>query len=198
MAWRDQLRPASFRGVPFHVDDDDLSAGRRVQIHEYPQRDKPYAEDLGRATRRITVVGYLIGPDYMAARDRLLAAVEEAGPGELVHPQFGALQVVVEEFRTTHSSREGGMARISITFVEAGELAFPTAAAHTPSLVEQRADALRLASLDDFEGTFRIGGLPDFVAAGALADLTRILDFVEGLLGVRPSGQFSSLVSQPG
>jgi prophage DNA circulation protein len=197
MTWRDQLRPASFRGVPFHVEDDDLGAGRRVQIHEYPQRDWPYAEDLGRATRKITVVGYLIGPEYMAARDRLLAAVEEAGPGELVHPQFGSLQVVVEEFRTTHSSREGGMARLSITFVEAGELAFPSAAAHTPSVVEQRADALRFASLDDFVGAFHVAGLPDFVADGALTDLVRILELIEGLFAVRPNGSLAALVARP-
>lgn len=44
--WRDRLRDASFRGVPFSVDDDDASFGRRVQLHEYPKRDKPYTEDL--------------------------------------------------------------------------------------------------------------------------------------------------------
>lgn len=34
MAWKDQLRPASFRDVPFQVESDDMAAGRRVQIFE--------------------------------------------------------------------------------------------------------------------------------------------------------------------
>ena len=48
----EDLRPASFRGVSFQVDVASLSAGRRVQVHEYPQRDQPWVEDLGRATRQ--------------------------------------------------------------------------------------------------------------------------------------------------
>lgn len=56
--WRDRLRDASFRGVPFSVEDDEGSFGRRVQVHEYPNRDKPFTEDLGRATRRMTINAY--------------------------------------------------------------------------------------------------------------------------------------------
>ena len=90
--WRDRLRDASFRGVPFSVEDDDASFGRRVQTHEYPNRDKPFTEDLGRAARRLTVNAYVIGDDYADKRDRLIAAVETAGPGTLVHPQYGEMQ----------------------------------------------------------------------------------------------------------
>ena len=47
-SWREDLRPASFRGVPFLVDESHVVIGRRVVLHEYPLRDKPYAEDLGK------------------------------------------------------------------------------------------------------------------------------------------------------
>ncbi|HFJ2043202.1 TPA: DNA circularization N-terminal domain-containing protein, partial [Salmonella enterica] len=59
--WRERLRDASFRGVPFSVEDDESAFGRRVQVHEYPNRDKPWTEDLGRATRRLTINAYLVG-----------------------------------------------------------------------------------------------------------------------------------------
>ncbi|EKC3892200.1 DNA circularization N-terminal domain-containing protein, partial [Escherichia coli] len=36
--WRDNLYDASFRGVPFSVESDEGSFGRRVQVHEYPNR----------------------------------------------------------------------------------------------------------------------------------------------------------------
>ena len=49
----EQLQKASFRGVPFEVTSASLTAGRRTVVHEYPQRDKPYVEDLGRASRKL-------------------------------------------------------------------------------------------------------------------------------------------------
>ncbi|QCO04179.1 DNA circularization protein [Azospirillum argentinense] len=180
MAWRDQLRPASFRGVPFKVDGDELAAGRRVQLHEYPQRDKPFVEDLGRATRKITLTAYVIGPDYMAQRDRLLAALEEAGPGALVHPQYGTLQVVADgECRVAHSRDEGGLCRFSLSFVEAGELTFPAGTVNTSSTAWRRADTLAATSLTDFADHFGVAGVADFVRSGAVADIVRGVGMVE-------------------
>ncbi|HAW0191952.1 TPA: DNA circularization protein, partial [Escherichia coli] len=94
--WRDNLYDASFRGVPFSVESDEGSFGRRVQVHEYPNRDKPYTEDLGRATRRLTINAYLVGDDYAEQRDRLITAIETAGPGTLIHPQFGEMQGCID------------------------------------------------------------------------------------------------------
>lgn len=95
MSWKDNLRPASFRGVPFQVDDDEGTFGRRVQVHEYPNRDKPYTEDLGRATRRFTINAYLVGNDFFEARDRLIVAIDTPGPGTLVHPYYGEVAVLL-------------------------------------------------------------------------------------------------------
>lgn len=185
MAWKDKLQPASFRGVPFHVEDDDLTAGRRVQVNEYPQRDKPYAEDLGRATREIRITGFVIGADYLDARDRLLGAVEEPGPGTLVHPWFGSLQVVVTECSVRQSAREGGMARFALAFVEAGELTFPQAATATGAKVRMAADTLAAAATDDFADQFSLKGAPDFVVESALQRLGDALGAVRsGLAGV--------------
>lgn len=52
-----------------------MAAGRRVQIFECNATSRS-AEDLGRAAREINITGYVIGADYMAGRDRLLAALE--------------------------------------------------------------------------------------------------------------------------
>ncbi len=46
--WRDRLQDASFRGVPFKVEEESAGTGRRVETHE-PERDKPYTEDLGKS-----------------------------------------------------------------------------------------------------------------------------------------------------
>ncbi|QCO07539.1 DNA circularization protein [Azospirillum argentinense] len=195
MAWRAQLRPASFRGVPFKVDGDELAAGRRVQLHEYPQRDKPFVEDLGRAARKITVTGYVIGPDYMAGRDRLLAALEQAGPGDLVHPQFGTLRVAVGgDCRVAHSADEGGLCRFSLSFIEAGELSFPAGTANSPAQTRLKADALSTASAADFAKAFGVDGYADFVRDGAMRDLTTAVSLAERVLRGGGAGA-SSLLS---
>lgn len=49
MTWKDRLQDASFRGVPFKVEEESAGTGRRVETHEYPNRDKPYKTVLTRA-----------------------------------------------------------------------------------------------------------------------------------------------------
>ena len=183
MAWIDNLQPASFRGVPFHVESDTLSAGRRVQTHEYPGRDKPYTEDIGRASRKGSIEAFLIGNDYMAARDRLLAALEQGGPGELVHPWYGRMSISVDDgCRVRHGARDGRYCAITISFVEAGELAYPTAAASTAAQSLQAADALKTSALDDFVSKFSIDNLPDFGVLGAVNSATAMLGKLDNAL----------------
>lgn len=93
MTWRDDLRPASFRGVHFFVAADSSRFGRRVVVHTYPQRDKPYVEDLGRRSREYQFDAFVIGPNYMEDRDAFIAACEEPGAGELIHPKYGSLML---------------------------------------------------------------------------------------------------------
>lgn len=172
MSWKDKLRKASFRGVPFHVTVDDLGGGRRKVVHEYPQRDKPYVEDLGRSVRRFSVQGFVIGLDYMDGRDRLLAAIEAKGPGTLVHPWFGTLTVDVDDYRCGHSNTDGGVARFSITFLESGELDFPSGAADTASQVRVGTDGARAIAATDFAKRFKVTTQPDFVVDSATQQLT--------------------------
>lgn len=40
MTWKDRLQDASFRGVPFKVEEESAGTGRRVETHEYPNRDQ--------------------------------------------------------------------------------------------------------------------------------------------------------------
>ena len=121
MAWRDNLLDASFRGVPFKFEDAELEGGRRLAEHEFPLRDDAFVEDMGKGNRRYQLTGYVIGPDYMAARNALLDALEAGGEGQLQHPYLGPLTVhVLRPFRLRESRDEGGMARFDISFIDAG------------------------------------------------------------------------------
>ena len=169
MSWRDNLRAATFRGVPFFVDDHDMTGGRRGTLHEYPERDKPFFEDLGRKAREFRIEGYVLGPDYMAARDRLLEALEAGGAGALVHPYYGTVQVAVSDrgFSVKETREQGGQARFSITFVQAGESRYPTSAVDTTLRTGLAADATLAAVATSFEEGFRVDEKPAFIADAA-------------------------------
>ena len=143
--WRDKLKPASFRGASFKVDTDIRRGGRRVVLHQYPKRDDPYAEDLGRSARRFVVQGYLIGPEYLVLRDILIAALEEAGPGTLKLPlafQSEEVEVMADDYSIVTSKDHGGMCRVDMDFIEAGTPGFGSVLIYTKGIIAEKANAL--------------------------------------------------------
>lgn len=183
MTWRDDLQPASFRGVAFKVESSDTSGGRRLAEHEYPGRDVPFIEDLGRSAREFTLEAYVIGEDYFTGRDALIEALETAGAGELVHPYQGAKNVVVKApFRMRETRGEGGMARFSITFMEVGEQENPTASVDEKISIESATADLIASAKTKFVETLEMTGVPEFVrnaAGGQLSTFTDALAAVE-------------------
>ncbi len=145
--WRDRKQAASFRGVPFLVDNDSVPVGRRTQLHEFPQRDQPFVEDLGRRTRQYKFTGFVAGDDFLAQRDRLLTALDKPGAGELVHPWFGRLTVTAGECELSHARNELGMARFNLVFID-GMLEFPVQSPNTRRALAAQAPNL-LGSIKD-------------------------------------------------
>ena len=180
MSWRDNLKRASFRGVPFEVLASDADMGRRVQVHEYPLRDKPYAEDLGRRSRSVSLDAYVLGADYMVARDRLLAAVEQAGHGELQHPYLGAMRASCVSCRLRETTAEGGMARFALEFVESGEFTFPSAVADTGAAVDGAAESASTVVRAGFEAGYAVAGRAQFVADAAASIVSQALAEMQG------------------
>lgn len=174
----DNLRPASFRGVPFQVESTELGAGRRTQLHEYPRRDKPYVEDLGRAARDLAFSGFVVGEDYVDQANALLGALEEPGPGTLIHPWFGTLTVSLKDSARVSFDAALGQARFSMSFVEAGELEFPSSETSTQAASRIAASDLEKASVESFADRFSIKGFQDFVAAAANGNLGDMLGIV--------------------
>lgn len=176
---QDQLRPASIRGVPCFVEEGDLDAGRRLQVHEYPQRDKPWAEDMGRATRSMTVTAFVVGDDYLQQAERLLQALEAPGPGTLVHPWLGSMQVSFGVAKVRYRMGALGYAEFQIPCTEAGELSFPGASSSTQARSRLAADALETRAVEQFGGAFSVVGRPDFVVAAAQSVMQGVLKVLQ-------------------
>ena len=130
-----KFRQGSFRGASFFIDTSEYEGGRRTADHEYPGRDTPFSEDLGRKAREFQFDCYVLGKSYSTLRDSLLKACEASGSGKLVHPFYGTVTVVCKSFRIRENLRESGIAVFSLNFREAGQELFPSASRDSSSLM---------------------------------------------------------------
>jgi len=199
--WWQQLQPGSWRGCGFVLDTGQTIAGRRVALHEYPYRDDVWPEDLGKLPRRFAVQGFLVGDDVYSQRDAMLAACEQAGPGTLVHPTLGTMQVVLMEFSVTDRRDRGRYVEVQLTFIVAGDVRYPATGIATGQAVTSAASNLLAASQSDLGAAlFALPNVPApamAVVAGftgmanqAVADAGAILGSVRGLQGFY--GRFSN------
>jgi prophage DNA circulation protein len=152
--WRNSLLPASFNGARFHCEANSRESGRRIVEHQFPKKELPYAEDMGRAAHEFSIRGYCIvfpydgddlyQRDYRQPRDALIKALEAEGPGTLQLPTQPAQQVVCPRYRMSEEERFGGYCVFDITFQEYGldpqQLAPSTA---TASAITGASEALR-------------------------------------------------------
>ena len=168
----ENLRPASFRGVAFEVESHSESGGRRVELHEYPLRDTPYAEDLGKKAGQWQIEAFLVNgkSGYAERRDKLREALNASGPGTLIHPYLGELSVSVDGYSLKETTREGGYCTFSISFVEAGQPVEPDVEKDTAANVLDKAEAAKEA-----------------VTAGFLDEYMPLLEDLEGLAGKVPA-----------
>lgn len=178
MTWRDNYRPASFRGVAFYVESADSTHGRRQAVHEHAQRDVPYTEDLGRKAREFSVSGYLIGAEYQTQLDELIKACETAGPGVLVHPYRGEMTVTCRGLGVSESSNEGGMCLVKLTFLESGEASYPSAKVDTVNAIDAKANTVTAAAEQSFVSDFLTNGFPAHVADSAATGLADLGEFM--------------------
>jgi prophage DNA circulation protein len=189
MTWREDLRRvtlsngrnligASFRGVPFLVESVERSGGRRAVVHEFPLRDDPFAEDLGRKARGFRVDGYVIGDDYLTQRDALLAALEDVeGTGEVVLPSYGVKRAICINATVREARGEGGIAMIAIEFAETPTQApVPTEVVDSVEQVSDSAAAALVATDAEFVEQYDADGMPAFALVSAETALTSAID----------------------
>jgi prophage DNA circulation protein len=120
--WRKTLLPASFRGVPFHVQGEDLSGGRRLAKHELAGGEATLVEDIGRSTKTHDVTAYLIGDTADVKALALQAACDTAGPGMLVMPMDGGRMAHAEGFRRSREKDKAGYVAFDVAFIPVGSL----------------------------------------------------------------------------
>lgn len=192
-AWRSQLRSASFRGVPFGVFDTSNAGGRRTVSHEYPFRDSPYVEDLGRKARTYQLQAFVVGENYMSGRDALIQALETSGPGKLIHPFLGTLTVQAGEFSFTETRDDGGMASFSLTFLQTTDVVYPSAVSSAAAATQASATTVNTAASAALQSAWALTGQdPTAIKSAATQTVTDTIGIVSTGLAPAISRQTSS------
>ena len=211
MAWRDQLQRvrhpdgrnligATFRGVPFFVASSDHGGGRRGVVHEIPfSEDPPYFADTGRKAGTFPVEGYVLGNDYIAARNALQDALEaKAGAGTLVHPYYGTMQAACTGYNTRESITDGGVARFRIEFTRTSKA--PPAPVETvdhPAQVDAAAAAALGATQEEMETTteYDVDDEPNFSLTSLSDELSAVSTKMRTVLSpvVRSTSELAAL-----
>lgn len=178
--WRDSMTPASFRDAEFRVSGSEHTGGRRTVKHSYPLRDVPFVEDMGLRPRTFTIEGFVFGDDYFTAKNKLIAALETSGPGELLHPYFGRIRVACSTFRVRETYDDGGVARFSIEFdATTAEPPQPTAVTDPVAKVKLSAADAAARVREAFLDTYDVESQPAF----ALESLTAAISAAGSKMG---------------
>lgn len=183
MTWRERLRPATFRGVPFSIETQEYQGGRKAVIHEYPFRDDTFVEDLGKATQSFSIEAFILGKDYDRAKIALVTALEAEGPGALVLPLWPAVLVSVTGLRVREAfGTEGGIARFHLTFTRTAPQPFaPNAIRDGKSILGANADKARASTEAEFNKKYKPTG-PGFTLASAANAMKKIGETVNKIV----------------
>ncbi len=176
---RRQMIGGSFRGVPFFVESHSMASGRRVQSSEFFRGSVAFTEDLGRTVRTYSINAYLVGSDAITERDKLIKALETAGPGLLVHPYLGETLVQAGDYTLTESKTDGGVHTFNLNFIEAAEIS-PLAEAPTDNAAKTTTAAAAVSDLakQQFEENVSISDLFEDLVESVEASVNLALDTI--------------------
>lgn len=140
--WLATLWPASYMGVPFYIERDEEDGGRRLHVHEFPNRDDPFIEDLGASVREWSVKAYLIGDASDAQSDGLVQMFVTKGPGTLVLPAQGPVNARLHTYKRERERDKMGLFGFTLKFFRDGTATAITSSPYLGQLVFDAGAAL--------------------------------------------------------
>lgn len=162
----------SFRGVPFlTIREQRERGGRHVVKREYPLRESGGADDLGPKLPEFSFTVCVMGKDAQTQRKALTEALYAPGAGELSHPDFGALNVLIDVFDCRYSADE-------LDYVEFTITAIPFEATTAPEAQKDTASLVGIESQSALDGVFDTLGNAWSFASNALHDAKALIDTV--------------------
>ncbi|ENE6029164.1 DNA circularization protein [Escherichia coli] len=129
----------AFRGVPFLVWREQRErGGRNIVRREYPLRETGGADDLGPKLTEFTFSVLVMGDDVQTQRNRLRDALRAPGTGELLHPDYGTLNVLINSFESRYNAAEQGVVEFTINVTPVSDDTAPAVTQDTAAILEQK------------------------------------------------------------
>jgi len=163
----EKLLPASWKGIPFLVRSEMVTeAGRRIVLHDYPNSNNRYVEDLGEIPPKFSVTAFVSGPDFLDRAAQLERALSEKGRGRLSMPTFGIRSLFALPYKKDASQKEVGEIKFNLEFVAGSAVSGPSRAPDTTQTVYALGDVARAQIGDVLESVWVIPtDTPDVMAA---------------------------------
>jgi len=198
MSYTDRLRELKYispLGAEFILQFDELNrtGGKKAPTSEFPGQNQGAVQDLGEIIGTFPITCYITGIDYDTEADRFWKALSETGPGKLIHPRWGNINVLATQRQQVEKFVEGiGRAVFTISFlkVNAEQVIFPVAIVDFPSEitagVESTAAAITEAVPEDLTDLKTIAGTKTSIldsldtVTTAFNDMTGTVDDVRG------------------
>ena len=161
MSLLEKLHPASFRSVSFLVSTESVRRGKKTVIHEYPNSDQRYVEELGKLPPTFSITAIIHGDDAIDQRLRLENALERPGLGLLVHPVYGNLNVKSLNFNVTSNQTDVGIFTFDIEFATSRENITPEPDAATDTTISSLAAAAKTTINDKLQILYKTPATPN-------------------------------------
>ncbi|EBF4157141.1 multidrug DMT transporter permease [Salmonella enterica subsp. enterica serovar Newport] len=164
----------SFRNVPFLIYKEQRErGGRNIVKREYPLRESGGADDLGPKLPAFTFTVIVEGDDAQAQRKALRDALYAPGAGELIHPDYGTLNVLIDNFESRYNVSEQRVVEFTIN-------AMPQANDTAPDAQKDTATALTTKAGNGLNSIFNTLADGWAVVSDNLHDLQAMADTVSG------------------
>ncbi|ECI5749300.1 multidrug DMT transporter permease [Salmonella enterica subsp. enterica] len=162
----------SFRNVPFLIYKEQRErGGRNIVKREYPLRESGGADDLGPKLPAFTFTVIVQGDDAQAQRKALRDALYAPGAGELIHPDYGTLNVLIDNFESRYNVSEQRVVEFTIN-------ATPQANDTAPDTQQDTATALTQKTGSGLNSVFNTLADGWSVVSDNLHDLQAMMDTV--------------------
>lgn len=171
--WAAALWPASYKGVPFRVEKDTAPDGRRLVVHEFPNRDLPFVEDLGRKAGSFDVTAYVAGDAALVSAQALRALARQRGAGPLILPLDGPVRAHLQDIKRAFEKDKLGFVAFDLTFVREGAAGALASVLSLAQLVFDAADRA-VAALADFANHIVTAAAPGLAVEAALDALSTL------------------------
>ncbi|EKZ3018443.1 DNA circularization protein [Salmonella enterica] len=164
----------SFRNVPFLVYKEQRErGGRNIVKREYPLRESGGADDLGPKLPAFTFTVIVQGDNAQAQRKALRDALYAPGAGELIHPDYGTLNVLIDSFESRYNVSEQRVVEFTIS-------ATPQANDTAPQMQNDTAAMLATKAGGGLNSVFNTLADGWAVVSDNLHDLQAMADTVSG------------------